>query len=62
MIRKREIEKLNKILGNNVEDEATRIERIKSEMAEKEADSKEHMHKDLFRVSQKKNQFFEAAK
>ena len=51
MIRKREIEKLNKILGNNVEDEATRIERIKSELAEKEADSKEHLHKDLFRVS-----------
>ena len=62
MIRKREIEKLNKILGKDVEDEEARLARIKSELAEKEADSKEHMHKDLFRVSQNKNQFFEAAK
>ena len=31
-------------------------------MSDKEENSKEYLHKDMFTVSHKKNQFFEAAK
>jgi len=52
LIREREIQKLNSILGT---DEATIKANMKSEMSDKETQDKEYLLKDLFTVSHKKN-------
>ena len=68
LARKRELEKLNKILskpnvrGSNMSKHSERMENHQDNGASDEEKDETHLYKDLFIASQKKNQFFEAAK
>ena len=63
-MRKRKMEQLNLILGKQNSAASATAKATEAERREINADSQEDEfhYKDLFKVSQKKNEFFEAAK